>query len=255
MAEGRTWRTRAQPTESKPPKATGLETRLSLLSSRNTATASAVSLFLEGHLIQHPGMPSAVLQQIQLTSQAMGAQNKVLRATTVMLVAATEPSSTLWVEGEGATRTSSTARVTPGVGSSLPSRRIGSCTWAASSSHAATRCVQWGVRSPRGCSARPCSTGVALSVAPSGTWLNQPSSTGDWFLSRRETRIVPGVPMPPTSAHADWNWNANRLKAFHAPLERLSRPQNPPRWNRAANRRGNGFAGPTFELESRLDAA
>ena len=44
-----------------------LNTNLSLLSSRNTATASAVSLFL-------------VVQPIQLRSQATGAQKRVVRA-------------------------------------------------------------------------------------------------------------------------------------------------------------------------------
>lgn len=228
-----------------------LNTRLSLLSSRNTATASAVSLFLPGHRFQQSRVWSTVDQQIQWSSQAMGAQNSVLNATMVMPLEGADPIVGACVGERSAVWSACMTCSAPVVGSSAGAAWSGLCSLFVSSSRGSwsswsSSGGSWLDRSPRGDS-------------PSGPFsrasMHQASSTGDCFLSRRETRIVPGVPMPPTSAQAHWSWSSNRLKTSLDAPTGSSRPQNPYRWNQWPNQPVSGFAWPASELESRFDAA
>ena len=224
-----------------------LNTRLSLLSSRNTATASAVSLFLSGHRFQHSRMRSTVVQQIQLSNQAIGAQNSVLKATMAMLLEAADPvvGTCVWE------RPASMISGAPVDDSSHGATRSDFCSRSVSSSRGSVSSWSSSAAVLPGCSTRRGSPSGSISHVS----MHQASSTGDCFLSRRETRIVPGVPMPPTSVQAHWSWSSNRMKAPRPPLTGPSRPQNPYRWNQWLKQLVPAFARPASELESRLDAA
>ena len=228
-----------------------LNTRLSLLSSRNTATASAVSLFLPGHRFQQSRVWSTVVQQIQLSNQAIGAQNSVLNATMVMLLEAADPVIGACARVRPAVRPASVICGTPVVGSSHDLDRSAWCSWFVSSLRDSLNSWSSSAAVLAECSAgcgSPCGSISHVSM-------HQASSTGDCFLSRRETRIVPGVAMPPTSAQAHWSWSSKRLKTSQTPLAGPPRPHNPYRWNQWPNQPVSGFAWSASELESRFDAA